>query len=104
MGTSRNMPMHAAEDEFRPHTRDLYIPAGDIGMWQGAIRHPEDPLRAAIAEAIDELGTDLIGRRLMDEHDGWPAYAKFFDNQGALPFHVHPDDAPGHGAGALEPE
>jgi hypothetical protein len=31
MGTSRNMPMHAAEDEFRPHTRDLYIPAGDIG-------------------------------------------------------------------------
>ena len=69
MGTSRNMPMHAAEDEFRPHTRDLYIPAGDIGMWQGAIRHPEDPLRAAIAEAIDErqpfsielLYTDQVG-------------------------------------------
>jgi len=69
MGTSRTMPTHAAEDEFRSHTRDIYIPAGDIGMWQGAIRHPEDPLRATIAEAIEErqpfsielLYTDQVG-------------------------------------------
>jgi hypothetical protein len=44
---------HAAEDEFRRHTRDLYVPAGDIGMWQGALRDPADPVRAATAEAID---------------------------------------------------
>jgi hypothetical protein len=53
LGSSRNMPTHAAEDEFRLQSRDLYIPAGDIGMWQGALRNPDDPLRAAVAEAIE---------------------------------------------------
>jgi len=27
---------------FRSHSRDMYIPAGDIGFWQGAIRDPND--------------------------------------------------------------
>ena len=52
-GSSRDMPTHAPEEEFRVQTRDLYVPAGDIGMWQGALRNPGDPVRAAIAEAID---------------------------------------------------
>jgi hypothetical protein len=68
-GTTRSMPAHAAEEEFHAHTRDLYIPAGDIGMWQGALRNPDDPVRAATAEAIDArepisielLYTDQIG-------------------------------------------
>jgi hypothetical protein len=51
--TSRSMPTHAAEDEFHLQSRDLYIPAGDIGMWQGALRNPDDPVRAAVAAAID---------------------------------------------------
>jgi hypothetical protein len=69
--TSRNMPRPAELAEFRRQTRDLYIPAGDIGMWQGALRHPEDPLRAATAEAIDArqlitielLYSDQVGRQ-----------------------------------------
>ena len=52
-GTSRTMPTPAALEEFRLQTRDLYIPAGDIGMWQGALRNPDDPVRAATAAAID---------------------------------------------------
>jgi hypothetical protein len=51
--SSRDMPTHAPEEEFRVQTRDLYVPAGDIGMWQGALRNPDDPVRAAVAEAID---------------------------------------------------
>ena len=51
--TSRAMPTPAALEEFRLQTRDLYVPAGDIGMWQGALRNPDDPVRAATAEAID---------------------------------------------------
>jgi hypothetical protein len=51
--SSRRMPTPAPEEEFRLQTRDLYIPAGDIGMWQGALRHPEDHVRAATAEAIE---------------------------------------------------
>ena len=68
-GSTRNMPTHFDEQEFRMQTRDLYVPAGDIGMWQGALRNPEDSVRAAIAEAIDAreqfslelLYTDLAG-------------------------------------------
>jgi hypothetical protein len=70
-GTSGEFPNHAPLDAFRLQTRDLYIPAGDIGMWQGALRHPDDPVRAALAEAIDAhqpltvelLYTDQIGRQ-----------------------------------------
>jgi hypothetical protein len=51
--TSGTAPAPAALEEFRLQTRDLYVPAGDIGMWQGALRNPDDPLRAATAQAID---------------------------------------------------
>jgi hypothetical protein len=44
---------HTPEDQFRLQTRDLYIPAGDIGMWQGALRDRNDPAYQAVAEAID---------------------------------------------------
>jgi len=71
LGTPRQYPTHAPLEEFRSHTRDLYIPAGDIGMWQGALRNPDDQLRAEAAHAIDEreplsielLYTDQIGRQ-----------------------------------------
>jgi hypothetical protein len=53
LGTSGTMPTPAPLEEFRGQTRDLYVPAGDIGMWQGALRNPDDPVRAATAEAID---------------------------------------------------
>jgi hypothetical protein len=71
LGSSRLLPDHAAENEFRLQTRDLYVPAGDIGMWQGALRDPDDPIRASVAEAIDArepitielLYSDQIGRQ-----------------------------------------
>jgi hypothetical protein len=44
---------HTPEEEFRLQTRDLYIPAGDFGMWQGALRDRNDPTYQAVAEAID---------------------------------------------------
>ncbi|MGE5617598.1 MAG: hypothetical protein ACM3UX_01540 [Candidatus Woesearchaeota archaeon] len=49
----RTAPQHAPEHEFRLQTRDLYIPAGDIGMWQGALRDRNDPTYQAVAQAID---------------------------------------------------
>jgi hypothetical protein len=53
MISSRTAPTHTPEDEFRFQSRDLYVPAGDIGMWQGALRNPDDPARAEIVEAIE---------------------------------------------------
>jgi hypothetical protein len=63
------MPTHTPVEEFRAQSRDLYIPPGDVGMWQGALRNPNDPVRAQIAQAIDtrepitiELSySDLVG-------------------------------------------
>ena len=70
-GATTNYATHAPVDEFRPQSRDLYIPAGDIGMWQGALRHPDDAVRAAVVEAIETgdhiqvelLYSDQVGRQ-----------------------------------------
>jgi len=45
-------PMHAQLEEYRLQSRDLYVPAGDIGMWQGALRNPDDHVRANVVDAI----------------------------------------------------
>ena len=62
---------HAPLEEFRLQARDLYIPSGDIGMWQGALRNPDDQVRAAVADEIEKnqpitvelLYSDQIGRQ-----------------------------------------
>jgi hypothetical protein len=44
---------HLAPEAFRRLTRDLYIPSGDQGMWQGALRDPTEPIFATIRDAIN---------------------------------------------------
>jgi hypothetical protein len=61
--SSGSRPNHAPDEELRLQTRDLYIPPGDIGMWQGALRDPDDPLRVAMAAAID--AREAVGVELM---------------------------------------
>lgn len=51
---------HVPEDQLRPQTRDLYIPAGDIGLWQGAFRDPAEAAHPEIADAIDQRQTITI--------------------------------------------
>jgi hypothetical protein len=34
----------AKSADFRRLTRDIYVPAGDTGFWQGAFRDPNEPL------------------------------------------------------------
>jgi hypothetical protein len=71
VGSSGNFPVHVPLEEFRLQSRDLYVPAGDIGMWQGALRDPDDQLRADMVEAIEAgqqvmveiLYSDQIGRQ-----------------------------------------
>lgn len=60
---------HAAIEEFRPQTRDLYIPSGDVSFWQGAIRSPEESFYKdirGIIEQRDHFGVDL----LYTDHEG----------------------------------
>jgi hypothetical protein len=39
----RSVAEHPAPEEFRTLTRDLYIPPGEPGFWQGTFRDPADP-------------------------------------------------------------
>lgn len=45
-----------------------------------------------LRDAVAELKGKLIGEELWSAHQCWPMYSKFFDNQGALPFHIHHND------------
>ena len=54
---------------FRRLSRDIYVPAGDLGFWQGALRDPADPLFDATRAAISERGTLTIDL-LYGDHDG----------------------------------
>jgi len=45
-----------------------------------------------LRDAVSELKGHLIGGRLWEEYGSWPMYSKFFDNQGALPHHIHHRD------------
>ena len=55
--------------EFRRLTRDIYVPAGELGFWQGALRDPSETLFKVASEAIldrrplilDLLYPDLLG-------------------------------------------
>jgi hypothetical protein len=41
-------------EEFRRQQLDLYIPAGDTGYWQGALRDPEEPGYAEVRDAFHD--------------------------------------------------
>ncbi|HET9074814.1 MAG TPA: hypothetical protein VFN48_09560 [Solirubrobacteraceae bacterium] len=105
---NESTPHHAPLEHFRTQARDIYVPAGDIGMWQGALRDPDDPVRAVLAEAIDNaqaisielLYSDLVGRQrtvtrfgLFPSADGWyPSMSRHWhlDSDGPRPEqHIH---------------
>src|SRR5437588_561811 len=58
-------------DGFRRQLRDLYIPSGATGFWQGAIRDSQDPMHeglhaAAEAWSRSDSVPDIGGRLLVD--------------------------------------
>jgi hypothetical protein len=86
--TTRTQRTHVPVNQFHLHARDLYIPAGDIGMWQGALRDPDDRVRADVVEAIESqepitvelLYSNQVGQQwtitrfgLVPAHDTWMA-------------------------------
>jgi hypothetical protein len=61
--------VHRDPGGFRRLTRDIYVPAGDSGFWQGALRDPTDPLFAETRAAIDD-GVGLTIDLLYEDHEG----------------------------------
>ena len=45
--------------------------------------------RMLLRDVIEELKGALIGDTLWDKHHRFPVFAKFFDNLGPLPLHIH---------------
>lgn len=73
----RTSPEPATEPEFRMQTRDLYIPSGDVGLWQGALRDPGEHLYSSIADAADQRETISIDLLYTDQVGGQRTISRF---------------------------
>jgi hypothetical protein len=68
---------HSPEEEFRALTRDLYIPAGDIGLWQGALRDGSEPLHGEIAAAVRNRQPVTVELLYTDQAGGQRTISRF---------------------------
>ena len=64
-------------DGFRRLTRDIYVPAGDHGFWQGTLRDPTDPMFAAVREAAAENRAITIDLLYGDQEGGQRTVSRF---------------------------
>ena len=60
---------HAEPAEHRSQLLDLYVPAGDTGYWQGAIREADDPFREGLHEEFTAGGIITV-HLLYGDHEG----------------------------------
>src|SRR5215475_349868 len=74
--TQANGPAPAVED-FRRQGRDLYIPPGDTGFWQAAIRDLDDPIRVDMAAAIDGRQRIIVDLLYGDYEGGQRTITRF---------------------------
>jgi hypothetical protein len=61
----------------------------DEGLSYVVTGNAQQPEKILFIDVVNELGPRLLGENLWNLYNGWPVFAKFFDNQGALPFHLH---------------
>lgn len=64
-------------DDFRRQTRDLYLPPGDLGFWQGAIRLADDPFRGVAEAALDAHEPIVVDLMYGDEVGGQRTITRF---------------------------
>jgi hypothetical protein len=93
------------------HPDDLYgfgLDRGGIDeRWFGSTteaanegRRPDEGLsygvhegtRVLLRDAVEECGAAIIGESIWSRYGRWPVYAKFFDNNGPIPLHMHQND------------
>ena len=74
---SGRAPNHRPESEFRAQTRDVFIPPGDIGIWQGALRELDDPDYAGVVEAIQAREPISIELLYSDQMGGQRTITRF---------------------------
>jgi hypothetical protein len=77
--TQRQQPNDQAPplDEFRLQTRDMYIPPGDTGFWQGAIRNLDDPQYDEARKVIEGRREWILDLLYGDEDGGQRVIGRF---------------------------
>jgi hypothetical protein len=68
---------HAEPQQHRRQSRDLYVPAGDTGFWQGAVREPDDPFREGLDEGFRAGGVLTVDLLYGDHEGGQPTISRF---------------------------
>jgi hypothetical protein len=64
-------------EDFNRLTRDIYIPAGDVGFWQGVFRDPQSEAFRAAADAISEPRAMSIDVLYSDHEGGQRVVSRF---------------------------
>lgn len=62
---------------FRRQTRDLYIPAGETGFWQGAVRGRDDPWYESLGGAAADHQRVMVDILYGDHEGGQRAIGRF---------------------------
>jgi hypothetical protein len=60
---------HVDVEAARRQQRDLYVGAGDIGYWQGAVRDADDPFLPIVRQSV-AAGTPLTVDLVYGDHEG----------------------------------
>ena len=60
---------HRPPQEFRRLTRDLYVPGGSLGFWQGAFREADDPMFVVARTCVEQREAMTIDL-LYGDHEG----------------------------------
>ncbi len=68
---------HAPLDSFQRQGRDIYIPAGDTGYWQGAIRESDNPDLPGLLEALERREIVTIELLYGDGEGGQRVISRF---------------------------
>ena len=63
--------------DFRRLTRDIYVPAGQLGFWQGAMRDPDDPLFEAARQAVADREMLIVDLLYGDQEGGQRTISRF---------------------------
>ncbi len=64
-------------DELTRLTRDLFVPAGDVGFWQGSFRDPNSEAFAAARRAVEERGEMTVEVMYGDVEGGQRTITRF---------------------------
>ncbi len=72
-----HLQVRPSEDDFRRQQLDLYIPAGDTGYWQGAIRDAKDPFHEGIRVALGSGSRVAVDLMYGDHEGGQRTIARF---------------------------